>query len=120
MNARAWLTLDGTPVTERRFYWVWFAAATGYGVGDVVTTVAIVAFASGVVEGNPVMASAVETFGLAGLVGLKLAVFGLCLAISQYAARLGEPLFPYVLPGLLSLVGVGLTGYNIWLLSLFG
>ncbi|WP_224268744.1 hypothetical protein [Haloprofundus salinisoli] len=119
MNVRTWLSLDGTPVTERRFYWAWIAATAGYGVGDVVTTVAIVVFASGVTEGNPAMLAALDSFGLAGLVALKLTVFGLCLAISQYSARMGYPVFPYVLPGLLALVGVGLTGYNIWLMWLF-
>ncbi|WP_117595099.1 hypothetical protein [Haloprofundus halophilus] len=120
MNARSWLSLDGTPVTERRFYWAWIAAAAGYGVGDVVTTIAIVAFAPGVVEGNPVMGASISSFGFAGLVGLKLAVFALCLAVSQYAARVGDPVVPYVLPGLLAAVGAGLTGYNVWSMVQFG
>ncbi|WP_224449427.1 hypothetical protein [Haloprofundus salilacus] len=117
MNARSWLSLNGTPVTERRFYWAWIAATAGYGVGDVVTTVAVVAFASGVVEGNPVMDASISSFGLAGLVGLKLAVFALCLAVSQHAARVGDPVFPYVLPSLLAAVGAGLTCYNVWLMA---
>ncbi|WP_224335329.1 hypothetical protein [Haloprofundus halobius] len=120
MNARSWLSLDGTSVTERRFYWAWIAATAGYGVGDVVTTIAVVAFASGVVEGNPVMAASISSFGFAGLVGLKLAVFGLCLVTSQYSARVGDPVIPYVLPAVLAATGAGLTGYNVWLMLQFG
>jgi hypothetical protein len=118
--AREWFSLDGTPVTEQRFYWAWIAATTGYGVGDVVTTIAIVTFASGVTEGNPIVASGMSALGLAGLVAIKIAVLVGCLGISQYSARLGEPILPYVLPSILAVVGASLTGYNVWLMGRFG
>ncbi|MFB6271063.1 MAG: hypothetical protein ABEH83_14050 [Halobacterium sp.] len=102
---------------ENEFYWLWIAATTAYGVGDVVTTVALVFYAPHVQEGNPLVAAAVDSLGLAGLVALKLAVFLGCLALSVYAMHAWRDRTLYAFPPLLlAALGTLLTAVNVRLL----
>ncbi|QDX39868.1 hypothetical protein [Salarchaeum sp. JOR-1] len=112
-----WLTVDGDVGNEQEFYWLWILATTGYGVGDIVTTVALVFYAPAVREGNPLVALALERLGLLGLVGVKLAAFFACLGLSVYAMHAWKDRFVYLMPPVaLTAVGVLLTALNISLL----
>jgi len=114
-RARSWLTL-AEGYDEREFTLLWLVAAATYGVGDVVTTVAIAWFSRTVREGNPLVASAIGSFGQSGLVGLKLGAFLLCIAISIWAARARDDTLYYLPPAVLSIVGFTATAYNLVLL----
>ena len=100
----------------REFYSLWIAATTTYGVGDIVSTIAFLEYVPTVDEANPVVAGALDAFGLAGLVALKIAVYLVMLWISVYGAREGDSLLYYFPPVLLTVVGLVLTGSNVWLL----
>lgn len=111
--------LDGTPFEGRtdQFYWLWIVATTTYGVGDVVTTIALLHFDASVGEANALLRTAVETFGLAGLVGLKLGVFFLCLGLHVYAIRdTDDPVVVYGPPAVLAVFGAFTTAFNVRLL----
>ncbi|WP_224336221.1 hypothetical protein [Haloprofundus halobius] len=110
------LSLEGTPFDEREFSNLWFLAALGYGVGDTVTTIALMGYSQTVVEGNPVLRWTVAQFGQGGLVGLKLLAFFACLALSIDAARDGDKLWYYAPPVVLTFVGVFTTVYNVRLM----
>jgi hypothetical protein len=111
-------SLEGTRLSPARFYWAWLFATAGYGVGDTVTTVAVLRFVPWVAESNPVVSGGVAAFGLAGLVAVKLAAMLACLAIAHHSARSGDRLLPYLLPAGLGVFGTLATGWN--LLLLFG
>ncbi|WP_336035467.1 hypothetical protein [Halobacterium yunchengense] len=112
-----WLTVDDAVTSEREFYLLWGGAALAYGGGDVVTTVALAFYAPGLQEGNPVVATAVDAFGLGGLVAAKLAVFACCLALSVYAMHAWRDRVSYAFPPLLlAAVGAALTALNLRLL----
>lgn len=117
MAADEWLTLDGTPFTHREFSRLWLAATATYGVGDVVTTIAVLQFTARVDEANPLLGTAVDHLGRAGLVGLKLAVFLLCLGVSVDAAHRRDSLLFYFPPVTLSAFGIVLTVHNLRLLA---
>ncbi|MFB6073161.1 MAG: hypothetical protein ABEJ88_09355 [Halobacterium sp.] len=113
-----WYSVDESIGTEDEFYWLWILATATYGVGDVVTTVALVYYAPGVREGNPVVSAALASLGLGGLVTVKLAVFFGCLALSLWSMHAWKDRVLYVFPPLvLSVVGVVLTVLNLGLLS---
>lgn len=102
----------------REFYWLWIAATTTYGVGDVVSTVAFLQYVPTIDEANPVVAFALDSFGLSGLVGLKIVVYLVMLWISVRGARESDALLYYFPPVLLTLVGTYLTASNVRLLWL--
>lgn len=111
------LGVDDAVGGENEFYWLWIAATTAYGVGDIVTTIALVFYAPHVQEGNPLVAAAVGSFGVAGLVALKLAVFVGCLALSVYAMHAWADRVLYAFPPvLLTALGTALTLLNVGLL----
>jgi hypothetical protein len=111
------LSLATAPTTHREFVWLWIVATTGYGVGDVVTTVALVNYHPAVTEGNPLLARTMETLGLGGLVAAKLVVFGLCFGLSYYAVRVWrDRVMYYFAPVVLLLFGVFFTVYNVRLM----
>jgi len=109
------------PVYRRRtreFYSLWIAATTTYGVGDVVSTIAFLRYVPAVSEANPLVAGAVDAFGLGGLVALKIAVYLAMLWISVQGANEGDAHLYYFPPILLALVGAILTASNLRLLWL--
>ncbi|MXR41855.1 hypothetical protein GRX01_10970 [Halobaculum sp. WSA2] len=109
---RATLSLADTPFEDREFSWLWVIATGLYGVGDIVTTLALIGYIPAIDEGNLEMAVAVESFGLVGLIALKAVVFGACLAVSLWGARAGDRLVFYTPPALLAVVGAFTTAYN--------
>jgi hypothetical protein len=109
------------PAYRRRpseFYWLWIAATATYGVGDIVSTVAFLRYVPTIEEANPVVRFALESFGLSGLVALKIAVYLVMLWISVEGAREGDGLLYYFPPVLLTLTGTYLTASNVRLLWL--
>ncbi|RLM53623.1 hypothetical protein DVK02_12280 [Halobellus sp. Atlit-31R] len=115
-DARRYLTpADGLTGT-RGFVPLWVLATATYGVGDVVTTIAIIEHSPTVSEANALVRLSVDAFGILGLVLLKYAVFGVTLAISIVAAVDGDDFFAYLPPTVLSLVGTFTMVYNARLL----
>jgi hypothetical protein len=116
VNRGAWLSLRNTPYEDREeeFYWLWIIATATYGVGDIVSTIALVYFHPQVGEANPLVRWAIAEFNLGGLVGLKLGVFLTFIAINVTMARRGaDPLLYYAPPAMLAVIGAYLTVWNI-------
>lgn len=119
MTARRpdWYTFEDGAFSEASFVHVWLVASATYGVGDVVTTIALVWFSPVHTEANPVIVLAIAAFGGGGYLAVKLLVFFACLGISLWAGVAdGDPLFFYGPPLGLAVVGAVITGYNLWLL----
>lgn len=95
---------------------LWSVALLTYGVGDVATTIVITQFSTRVSEANLLVATVLREFGGAGLAGVKLAVFALCLAASLDAARREDSLGTHLPPAVLAVVGVTVTAVNLGLL----
>lgn len=114
---RKWLTLDGVPFSTASFTQVWLFALATYGVGDVVTTIALVWFSPYHVEANPVVATAIGAFGGGGFLALKLLSFYACLGIALWAGALDDDfLLFYLPPVVLALAGTVTTILNLRLL----
>jgi len=116
MASVAPVSLEETPFDPAEFSWLWLLSAATYGVGDIVTTIALVRYSAAVAEGNALLRMAIEAFGLSGLVGLKLIAFLTCLAISLYGARDADSAIYYGPPAILALVGAFTTAFNLRLL----
>lgn len=112
-----WLTLEGSAYSPDSFSSAWLAALATYGVGDVVTTIAIVYFTPVFTEANPAVRLAIETFGGGGFLALKLLVFYACIGISVWGGVLDEdPVLFYGPPAVLTAFGVAVTWFNLGLL----
>jgi len=109
-------SLDGTPFDPTEFSRLWVVSTATYGVGDIVTTIALVGFSDSVNEGNALLRAVIEGFGLWGLVGLKLVAFFACLTVSLYGARDADAALYYGPPAMLAVVGAFTTAYNLRLL----
>jgi hypothetical protein len=95
---------------------VWMLALATYGVGDGVTTAALVWASPLHREANPVVSAAIDSFGGSGLVGLKILAIGVCLAIS-YWGRTDDDRFTVLVPPVtLVLTGTATTLVNLSLL----
>ncbi|MDX1745988.1 MAG: hypothetical protein R3324_08630 [Halobacteriales archaeon] len=115
MTIREWFSLEGTHFEgdEYRFRLAWLLAAATYGVGDIVTTVAVVFFDPSIQEANPLMQAAADAVGALGVVPLKLAVFLLFIGVSVYLARMGEEWLSYAPPAVLTVSGTLVTVHNL-------
>lgn len=92
---------------------LWAVAVLFFGVGDVVTT-SVGLGIEGLFELGPVTSVFVERYGLGGMVASKALIFGgcfLCWRVVQRPYRVGVPLG-------LALLGVSVTGWNLYLLAL--
>lgn len=91
---------------------VWAVAVLAYGVGDTLTT--YVGLRSGrSAEAGPLAGPLVESYGILGLVGLKVATLGLFYLSWRFArqpARVAVPLA-------VAVVGVGVTAWNLAVIS---
>lgn len=116
MRSPSRLTLSDTPFEEREFSRLWTIATATYGVGDIVTTIALLNFSPRVDEANVILRAVVTEFGQAGLVSLKLVVFFACIGISLDAAHREDRLVYYLPPVVLAFVGTFTTVYNVRLL----
>ena len=116
MVLRSRLTLDGSDVDSVEFTRLWTIAAATYGVGDVVTTIALLEFSTTVREANVIVRTTTELFGRSGFVGLKIGVFVACILLSVDAAKRGDRLLYYLPPVVLALFGAFTTSLNLRLL----
>lgn len=116
MPSVAPVSLEETPFDPTEFSWLWLLSAATYGVGDIVTTIALVRYSAAVAEGNVLLRVAIEAFGLSGLVGLKLLAFLMCLAITFQGARDADSVLYYGPPVILAVVGAFTTAFNLRLL----
>lgn len=112
---RSWLSLEGTGFDPTEFSRLWLVATLTYGVGDIVTTLAVFR-AVGVGEGNGLLRVATAVFGQAGLVATKLAAFGICLGVSLWAAQTDDRIAYYLPPAVLAVAGAFTTALNLRLL----
>lgn len=115
MRIARWSSLKGTHFEdrERRFRLIWLLAAATYGVGDIVTTIAIIFFAPGLQEANPLIRAAASSMGSFGVVPLKLLVFFYFIGISVYFARNGDEWLSYAPPVVLVVTGALVTVHNL-------
>ncbi len=112
-----WWTFEGVSFTPESFSRVWLMALAAYGVGDIVTTIALVWFSPLYVEANPVIAGAIALFGGGGFLALKLLVFYGCIGISLWGGVLDDdPLLFYGPPVVLGIVGLLTTAHNVALM----
>lgn len=92
---------------ERKQDWLWLVAFGFYGLGDLLTTTIGLASGRGA-EAGPLAAGLVAGYGLAGLLGLKVATligfYGLWWVV-RTPGRVAVPLA-------LAVVGVGVTIWN--------
>jgi hypothetical protein len=92
--------------------WLWWLSVMFYGIGDLITTGAT-ALAIPVAEGGPLTRWVLETGGLTGLGLLKVCVLG----FSYLFWRLvGHP-HNVGIPVALSVIGIGFTTWNLFVLS---
>ncbi len=113
----SWTTLEGASFSEGSFAGVWLVALAAYGVGDIVTTIALVWFSPLHVEANPIIAAAIAAFGGGGFLALKLLVFYACLGISVWGAVADDdPVLFYGPPLVLGAMGLFATAHNLNLL----
>ena len=112
-----WYTWEGSNFSRASFTNVWIIALSTYGVGDIVTSIALIWFSPAHVEGNPLIALSISLFGGGGYLALKLlSLFG-CLGISLIAGfQDRDPLLFYGPPLLLAAVGAVSTVYNLWIM----
>jgi hypothetical protein len=117
MSDAAWATLEDVSFSEASFARVWLLALAAYGVGDIVTTIALVWFSPFHVEANPIIAAAIDAFGGGGFLALKLLVFYACLGISVWGAVSDDdPVLFYGPPLVLGILGLFATLHNLNLL----
>jgi hypothetical protein len=116
MELPAWTSLRNTAVDRAEFTRLWLVASATYGVGDVVTTIALLEFSTTVREANAIVRASVDLFGQPGFVALKIAVFLACIFISVNGANTEDRLLYYLPPVVLALFGAFTTSLNIRLL----
>ncbi|WP_459191330.1 hypothetical protein [Halosimplex sp. J119] len=112
-----WYTFDRSSFDKVSFSRVWLLALTTYGVGDVVTTIALVYFSPLHTEANPLIRQAIMAFGGGGFLGLKLLVFYGCIGVSLWAGVADDDgLMFYAPPLVLAAVGLYVTVHNLGIL----
>lgn len=119
MEIRQFLGLEDPAVAIEycNFVFLWMMATITFGVGDLMTTFAIMAGYPHIIESNPIMAASVELLGYSGVVGLKLTVFMLALGVSVYSIRVwGDELLYYFPPMAISVAGAFTTAFNVRLM----
>jgi len=92
--------------------WLWWLSITFFGIGDVMTT-ATTQLAPAIDEGSPVVGWVVYSQGVPGLIGLKLAALALGYVVWR---AVGHP-HNVGVPLALAVLGVGLTTWNLVVLS---
>lgn len=100
-------------VRTKEFYVLWLVAALTYGFGDIVSTTVAVFSSPEVSEANPVIATVLENFGLPGFLLAKLLVFLVLLSISVQGARTNDRFSYYWPPLVATVLGIGLTVWNV-------
>lgn len=113
------MSLAGTALEEHEsaFYWLWIFATTTYGAGDLLTTM-VIWYLEGVTELNVLVAATLSAGGRPGLVALKLLVIVASIGLQVAVLHSEDPDWVSILgpPVLLGMIGLAVTGYNLWLL----
>jgi len=99
------------------FYGIWLLAALTYGAGDVLSTLYAVFGVRGIDEANPVVDALLVNFGVPGFLLLKLLVFLVLISVSVQGARTDDRFSYYWPPVLMTLLGLGLTLWNLSLIA---
>ena len=110
--SETYVSLDDTPFDARTFTRLWLFALATYGVGDVVTTIALIEYSPTVSEANALIRLSIDHLGLLGLVLLKYLAFGVAIGISLLGAADADRFLYYLPPIVLSLAGAFTTIYN--------
>jgi hypothetical protein len=113
-RAREWYRWRRRESTE--LFVLWGVAAATYGVGDVLTTIVLVYAVPGLGEANPFVHWGLDTFGIPGLVALKLAVFGIGIYVSRLGITHRDRLMYYSPPVVMTCVGLAATVVNFRLI----
>lgn len=95
---------------------IWILAVATYGVGDGLTTAALVWSAPLLREANPVVSAAIDAFGASGLVGLKVFALAIAFGLSVWATTDDDQFMFYLPPVVLAVVGTATTLVNLSLL----
>jgi hypothetical protein len=95
---------------------LWILAVATYGVGDGVTTAALVWSAPLLREANPVVNAAIDAFGASGLVGLKVLALATAFGLSVWGSTDDDQFMFYLPPVVLAVVGTATTLVNLSLL----
>lgn len=95
------------------FYQLWLVALATYGVGDIVTTIALLRFVNRIDELNVIVETVVGLYGEAALVVLKFVVFAVAIGVSVYGDRVDDWVLFYLPPTTLAVIGGFTTAYNI-------
>jgi len=112
-----WGTFNGLSFSSEAFFHAWIISMSAYGVGDIVTTIALVWFSPHHVEANPIIAAAIGLFGGGGFLALKLLVIYALIGVSFFfGAREDDPLLFYGPPAVLFVIGFLTTALNVALL----
>jgi hypothetical protein len=114
-DATLFSVASSTAPTEPAFG-LWTLALATYGVGDGVTTAALVWISPVHGEANPLVGAAIDAFGATGLVGLKIVGIGTCFALSLWGSTDDDQFMFYLPPVTLVLVGTATTLFNASLL----
>jgi hypothetical protein len=111
-----WFHFGGVALRDAPFVCVWVAALLTYGVGDLLTTVAVVSSPVHA-EANPVVGTVIAAFGGGGVLALKFAAIAACFGLSIWGGlRDDDPFLFYMPPTVLAVVGTATTVLNLGLL----
>jgi hypothetical protein len=113
-QAREWYRWKRRATTE--LYVLWGAAAVFYGGGDVLTTIVLVYAIPGLGEANPFVHWGLATFGVPGLVVMKMTVFAMGIYLSWIGLTHRDRLMYYAPPIGMTLFGLGATVINLRLI----
>lgn len=113
MSSLRWFSLEETPYNVREFSRLWFVALATYGVGDVVTTLTLLFYTDKVDELNVLIRVLAENYGVAGLIGVKLLAFFVCIGICLYGAHEEDWMLFYLPPAVLAVIGGFVTAFNL-------
>lgn len=91
---------------------LWWLAITFFGVCDLLTTSAAVLYVP-VGEGSPVVGGLLRAYGFAGFVAVKLLAF----AVAYVVWRVVGPPDNVGVPLALSVLGIGFTTWNLFVLA---
>lgn len=113
-RAREWYRWKRRESTE--LYFLWGVAALTYGVGDILTTILLVYAIPGLNEANPFVHWGLRTFGLPGLLVMKLGVFAIGIYITRLGLRQKDRILYYAPPLGMILFGAWATTVNYMLI----
>jgi cation transporter-like permease len=92
--------------------WLWSFSVLFFALGDLLTTQFAIT-TNPLSEGNPVVGWMILNHGLAGFVVLKLAAF----VVAYVSWRVIYPPYNVTIPLTLSVMGIGITTWNLFLIG---